>query len=62
MRVVPGGFQITRWVCVFTSLSGGHVEEWQETVGPNGSYHLTVLKLKPPPKLPGTQWGIMGLE
>jgi hypothetical protein len=58
---VPGGFRITRWVCLFNGLHGDHIQQWDEYVGHDGTYRMSVSKDMPAPKLPGTHWDIMGL-
>jgi hypothetical protein len=62
VEVVAGGYRITRWVCVFKGLKGARVQQWQESVGTDGAYRRIVLKDKPIPRLPKTQWFIFGRQ
>lgn len=55
------GYAVTRWVCTFDDLAGSRVERWREIVGLDGSYRKAVLVSKKPPKLPNTEWYVMGL-
>jgi hypothetical protein len=62
IAIVRGGYQITRWVCVFKGLTGSRVQRWQESVGTDGAYKHTVLKDISPLRLPKTQWFIFGRQ
>lgn len=61
VRVVKGGFVITRWL-----LSGLRnrlqVQLVKEEVGFTGSYRCTIVQTKEPPNLPGTHWQIPTFE
>jgi len=56
----PEGFTITRWV--FQNGRPDRVMRIREVVGTDGSYQRVVCKQMPPPKLPHTMWGVVGIE
>lgn len=62
VKAISGGYQIVRWICNYSEPKGTVVQQWQETVKRDGAYKRIILKTMPPPKLPATQWIIMGLS
>ena len=62
---VSGGFQITRWLYVEDSQGEKQkrsVQQVQEFVGADGTYHRTVQTTHMPPKLPNSQLSIPRFE
>ncbi len=62
VKAITGGYEVVRWVCIYSDLKGDAIQLWQEEVQRDGTYKRIILKTMQPPKLAATEWHLMGLQ